>query len=102
MLNLSRPFGLNLSASNTLRCDFSLTGFRIVTIEEMRTPVMEATDSAGLIAWIRAFGLARLVKDLPESIQSQWERDVIQAAEGFRDGAYIRLGGVTRLVLAEK
>jgi SAM-dependent methyltransferase len=80
--------------------DFAQAGFIIEHLEEMDLPVMEAQTSAELIAWVRAFGLTRLLNELPEADQQAWERDLAAEGEGLRQGGLIQLGGVTRIVVA--
>jgi SAM-dependent methyltransferase len=83
-----------------LERDLGAAGLRIDHLEERWVPVMEAATDADLIAWVRAFGLARLVDPLPEAAQRAWERDVCDAAAPLREGGVVRLGGVTRIVVA--
>src|SRR5450631_136051 len=80
--------------------DFGRAGFVVERIEELEVPVMEAETSAALVAWVRALGLARLVKGLSDNEQQAWTDELVRALEQLRVGAVIRLGGTTRLVLA--
>ena len=85
----------------TLQRDFAAAGFTIDHVEEMDVAVMEAESGAEVVAWTRAFGLTRLLSDLPEEIQLAWEADLINEAELLRtEDGRIRLGGVTRIVVA--
>ncbi|MGA9525385.1 MAG: hypothetical protein WBV82_28255, partial [Myxococcaceae bacterium] len=52
------------------------------------------------IAWVRAFGMSKLLDGLPEDVQRSWERDFAREAEALRTDGFIRLGGVTRIVVA--
>jgi len=61
---------------------------------------MEAETSAALVAWVRALGLGRLVKELSDNEQQVWTDELVRALEQLRVGAVISLGGTTRLVLA--
>lgn len=83
-----------------LERDLREAGFGIDHVEERWVPVMEARTDAELIAWVRAFGLARLVDGLSEATQRAWEEAVCQAAEPLREDGVVRLGGVTRIVVA--
>jgi hypothetical protein len=58
------------------------------------------TDTAAAIEWARAFGLTRLLSGLPNEIQLAWENDLVRTAEPLRKDGLIRLGGVTRIVVA--
>ncbi len=80
--------------------DFSSAGFSIEHVEELEVPVMEAETDAELVAWARAFGLTRLLNELPENTQRAWESDFVKAAEPLRRDGVVRLGGVTRIVVA--
>jgi SAM-dependent methyltransferase len=83
-----------------LQRDFAAAGFAIEHIEEIDVEVMEAAPDVELIAWTRAFGLTRLLNDLPAEAQREWEADLVRMAEPLRVNGYIRLGGVTRIVVA--
>jgi hypothetical protein len=83
-----------------LEHDLHQAGLRMVHIEELEVPVMEAQTGAELVAWTRAFGMTRLLNDLPEHHQHAWEVDLVDAAEGLREGGSVQLGGVTRIVVA--
>lgn len=93
------PGTFRYSNVEQIRTDYASAGFVVEHIEEMEVAVMEAATDAELIAWVRAFGLSRLLAGAPESIQSAWERGLIdEAAQYRRDGA-VRLGGVTRIIV---
>lgn len=81
-----------------LRRDLAAAGWTVQHVEEMDVAVMAARSGAELVAWTRAFGMARLLEGLPEEMQAAWERDLVAAAP-WSDGV-VRLGGVTRIVVA--
>lgn len=83
-----------------LHRDFNAAGFTIEHVEEQEVDVMEAETGAELVAWTRAFGLARLVNDLPEETQRAWEAALVDETEPLRTDGFVRLGGVTRIVVA--
>lgn len=80
--------------------DFRAAGFAVAHVEERVVDVMEATSAAELIAWCRAFGLDRLLAPLPDSVAQAWEAAMAEEAESRLASDVIRLGGVTRLVVA--
>lgn len=84
-----------------LHRDFAAAGLRITAIEEMQLDVMEAATDGELLQWVRDFGLERLLHDLPAATQRQWEEDLLQAVAPLRRDGRVRLGGVTRIVVAE-
>jgi len=73
---------------------------KIEHVEELVLPVMEAETTAEVVAWVRAFGLTRLLNDLPRSAQQSWEDEIAREAEALRQDGYIRLGCTTRIVVA--
>jgi len=82
--------------------DLDRAGFRLEHLEEMELSVMEAHTPAELITWARAFGMTRLLNELPEGVQREWEEDFAREAEAFREGLFFRLGGVTRIAVASR
>jgi ubiquinone/menaquinone biosynthesis C-methylase UbiE len=80
--------------------DLAAVGFAVTHVEDLEVAVMEAHTDAELVAWCRAFGLNRLLADLPAQTQARWEADLVRAAAPLWEGGVIRLGGTTRLVLA--
>ena len=82
------------------RRDFRQAGFSIEHVEEMEVSVFESETSEELLAWVRALGLTRLLNELPEAEQRAWEEDMTAAAEDLRTDGMLRLGGVTRIVVA--
>jgi SAM-dependent methyltransferase len=81
--------------------DFDRGGFVLEHVEEMDVPVIEGETGADLVAWVReALGLTRLLDDLAEDDQRRWEDELARAVEPLRTGGWIRLGGVTRIVVA--
>jgi SAM-dependent methyltransferase len=85
-----------------LHRDLRRAGLRVAHVEELEVPVMEAETAVELVAWARAFGLTRLLNDLPEHAQRSWEEDLAREAEALRTDGVIRLGGVTRIVVASR
>jgi ubiquinone/menaquinone biosynthesis C-methylase UbiE len=82
--------------------DLHRADFHIDHVEEFEVPVMEAQTASELVAWARAFGLTRLLNDLPEQAQRSWEEDLAKEAEALRKDGFVRLGGVTRIVVASR
>jgi ubiquinone/menaquinone biosynthesis C-methylase UbiE len=82
-----------------LERDLGEAGFRVEHVEEMEVSVMEAHTGAEVVEWVRAFGLATLVDEMPAEAREAWEIDLVNAAEALRKAGTIRLGGVTRIVV---
>ena len=98
-IDFSAPGIFHYADVGRIERDFTAAGFAIETIEEMDVDVMEAATGEALVAWVRAFGMTRLLNELSAEIQAAWERDFIAAAEPLRRDGFVRLGGVTRIVV---
>lgn len=99
-IDFAAPGTFRFADPERMQRDFRDAGLRIEHVEEMEIPVMEAETAAELVAWVRAFGLTRLLNDLPEQAQAHWEEELAQEAESLRKDGFVRLGGVTRIVVA--
>ena len=99
-IDLVAPGTFRYARLETLRRDIEAAGLSIARLEELEIPVMEAETSEDAIAWVRAFGMSKLLDGLPEDVQRSWERDFAREAEALRTDGFIRLGGVTRIVVA--
>jgi ubiquinone/menaquinone biosynthesis C-methylase UbiE len=82
-----------------LRRDLAAAGFAVRHLEEFEVVVMEAATDEALLAWARAFGLARLLDDLPVRAQRAWRDRFLRLVEPHRADGMVRLGGVTRIVV---
>jgi ubiquinone/menaquinone biosynthesis C-methylase UbiE len=96
------PHTFRFANPKIIERDFGLAGFEISKIEELSVDVMEAKNGRELIEWVLAFGMAKLTDALSDEQRSQWKNDVVQKAQAFRTGQFFRLGGVTRIVVAQK
>jgi ubiquinone/menaquinone biosynthesis C-methylase UbiE len=87
-----------------LRTVLDTAGFHVDTEDAMDTPVVEASDGAGIVDWALRMGgsFAALVNELPPPARRAWEADLVAAAEKHRDGDRVVLGGTTWLVLARR
>lgn len=86
---------------NRLTHDLEAAGFNVQHSELLEVDVIEVNSDDELIAWARAFGMSRLLQELPGKKQAAWERELISAAQPYRtDEGNIRLGGSSRLVVA--
>jgi hypothetical protein len=101
-IDVEAPGVFHYASTERIHHDFSASGLTVECIEEHDVPVMEVEDDADLIAWVRAFGFERLVKDLPTEIQAAWEADLVTVAREASGSGSIALGGVTRIVVAKR
>ncbi len=77
-------------------------GWRVETVDEVEVPVMEARSDAELLAWVRAFGLERLLSTVPAAVSATWEAEFLTECRPLWSEGRARLGGVTRIVVARK
>lgn len=82
--------------------DFAEAGFSLEHVEEMEVTVFEAAGADEMIDWVRAVGLTRLLQGLPEDDQRAWELDLAGELRRKGAGGLLRLGGVTRIVVARR
>ena len=92
-----RPGPTRLGTSEMIRREFRAAGLQIHTIEELECMVVETENAQDIVGWARAF-LARWV---PPGQEQAWEESLKAAAEKYRTNGWIRLGGLTRLVMAQ-
>jgi SAM-dependent methyltransferase len=98
--DMASPGTFYYADMDRMRADLTAAGFVVQHVEEMDVPVMEAATDSDLIEWTRAFGLARLLAAVPLQDQQAWERALLREVAPLWQNGYVRLGGVTRLVVA--
>jgi SAM-dependent methyltransferase len=94
------PGAFYYADTDRLRRDLAAAGFSLDRVEDHQVAVMEDESAAEVVAWTRALGLTRLLNGLPAAIQQRWEEQLTAELEARREGGVIRLGGVTRVVVA--
>jgi ubiquinone/menaquinone biosynthesis C-methylase UbiE len=99
-LDVEAPGPFRYASPDAIARDFRRAGFAVEHLEEMEVPVVEAASASALVEWCRALGLSALLREVSEADQQAWESELTAALEHQRDGEVIRLGGVTRIVLA--
>jgi hypothetical protein len=95
-LSGNRPGPLRLATMELIERDLGAAGLEVVRVEEMECTVVEAVD---IVGWIHYFW-GRWVEMLKPAQVPEWEAALRTAAESYRRDGLIRLGGVTRLVVA--
>jgi len=99
-VDFGSPGPFRYSATERLRRDLQQAAFHVQHVEELEGSVMEVETVEEAIDWVRAFGLTKLLNDLPEPAQRSWEDDFARELEGLRKDGFFRLGGLTRIVVA--
>jgi ubiquinone/menaquinone biosynthesis C-methylase UbiE len=99
-LDLAAPGTFYYADQRRLAHDLAAAGLAVTHVEELALAVMEAHDAAELVAWTRAFGMDRLLAGLPEATQRAWAADLVAEAAPLAEAGVVRLGGVTRIVVA--
>jgi hypothetical protein len=80
--------------------DLTTARFTLEHVEEIDVPVIEAATGVEIAAWVRDFGLMPLADELPAIERAHYEADLAHEAEQLCVNGVIRLGGVTRVVVA--
>ncbi len=87
-----------------LRDVLSSVGFRNITLEEMAIDVVEVND--GRAYWEAISDLAApamvLVRQLEDTVRSDYIDEVIETANGIKQGETLRMGGTTWIAAADK
>ncbi len=98
-LSPERPGPTRLGRVDDIRRDFTAAGLDVTHIEEMECAVVQAEAAEEIVAWARCM-LGRWVEGLPPDRLHAWETALAKAAASNRSNGLIRLGGLTRLVVA--
>ncbi|WP_437981677.1 class I SAM-dependent methyltransferase [Sorangium sp. So ce117] len=99
-INPEVPGPFRYSNLSFIERDLNHARFTLEHVEEIDVPVIEAPTGAGIVKWVRDFGLTPLAAELPESEHARYESDLAREAEQLCLNGVIRLGGITRLVVA--
>lgn len=84
-----------------LRADLEAGGFCVAHEEEHETAVVEVDTEAELLDWVMTFGgVAASVDTLSDDERRAWEQALVRAVAAANADSALRLGGVTRLVVA--
>lgn len=101
-IDFEAPGAFRYAYVDRINRDFGAAGLVVEHIEEHDVAVMEAQTDRDLVEWVRAFGLERILNDLPQEIQAAWESDLVREVRASSAGGTLYLGGVTRIVVARK
>lgn len=99
VLSPDRPGPIRLGRVDAIRRDFTAAGLDVTHIEEQECTVVEAESADEIVAWARSV-LGRWVEGLAPDRLHAWETALAKAAAANRSHGWIRLGGITRLVVA--
>jgi len=99
-INPEAPGPFRYSDLSVIERDLNHARLTLEHVEEIDVPVIEAATGVGIVTWVRDFGLVSLAAELSESEHAHYESDLAREAEQLRLNGVIRLGGVTRLVVA--
>lgn len=98
-LSPDRPGPIRLGSVDAIRRNFTAAGLDVTHIEEMECAVVQAEAAEEIVAWARCV-LGRWVEGLAPERLHAWETALAKAAAATRSNGLIRLGGLTRLVVA--
>lgn len=84
-----------------LRADVEAAGLHVVHVEERETAVVEVDAEDELVAWVMTFGGVRSeVQGLTAAERRAFEAALVRAVRDQGDDGVLRLGGVTRILVA--
>jgi SAM-dependent methyltransferase len=99
--DLDVPGIFHYADNERLRGDLERAGLDMVHVEEHETPVVEVDTEAELLAWVLTMcGVAPSVQGLTEDERRAWEQEMVRAVRASNADGAMRMGGVTRLVVA--
>jgi len=96
----ARPGVFRYATVARIEEDYAAAGLAITHVEEARVTVVEGARGADIVDWVRGV-LGRLLPGVAPGDVPAWEADLAREAEAYRDGEMIRVGGVTRVVVAK-
>lgn len=96
----SAPGAFRYDDPESLERDLHAAGFSVVATEVMEVSVMEAASGEAIAKWWIDLGFLRLVPDLSPEARRAVECELASEAERLREGEMVRVGGVTRIVVA--
>jgi ubiquinone/menaquinone biosynthesis C-methylase UbiE len=94
------PSPFRYSELSRIARDFTDAGFTLEQVEEIDVPVIEAETGVDIVAWARDLSLGQLAYELPSTSRTRFESDLAHEVELLGAGGVIRLGGITRVVVA--
>jgi SAM-dependent methyltransferase len=96
----ARPGAFRYASVARIEEDYAAADLAITHVEEAPVAVVEGARGADIADWVRGV-LGRLLCRIAPGDVPAWETDLAREAEAYRDGAVIRVGGVTRIVVAK-
>ncbi len=89
------------ASPDALSRDLRAERFTVEQTEDVELAVMEAATAAEAIAWVRVFAMGQLLERAPPDVGRAWEAEMTHELASRREAdGMIRLGGVTRIVVA--
>ena len=80
--------------------DYAAADLSVTQVEETRVAIVEGARGEDIVDWVRGV-LGRLLAGVAPADRVACEAEIAREAEQYRDGETIRVGGVTRIVVAK-
>lgn len=101
-----QPGTFRFADRHIIERDLAESGWTIKTMDEIYTPVMQATTPEELVHWCECFGMNRLLQDMSTEVRTTWRNLLRQHfpklcnQPGMGQPGIAYLGGITRIVVA--
>lgn len=99
-INPEAPGPFRYADLSLIERDLNHARFTLEHVEEIDVAVIEAATGVDIVTWVRDFGLMPLAAELPEREHAYYEADLAREADQLCLNGMIRLGGITRVVVA--
>ncbi len=99
-IGFERPGVFRYGTLARIEADYAAADLAIEHVEERDVAVVEGERGADIARWVRVV-LGRLLAGVAAHDLPAWEAELAREAEGHRKDGTIRVGGVTRLVVAK-
>jgi ubiquinone/menaquinone biosynthesis C-methylase UbiE len=99
-INPEAPGPFRYADPSVIERDLDHAGLTLEHVEEIDVPVIEAAAGVGIVTWARELRLMPLAAELSANEYAHYEADLAREAEQFGLNGVVRLGGITRVVVA--
>ncbi|MCL2447892.1 MAG: class I SAM-dependent methyltransferase [Polyangiaceae bacterium] len=96
----ARPGAFYYASVARIEADYAAANLAVTHVEETRVAVVEGARGEDIVDWVRGV-LGRLLDGVAPADRAACEAELAREAEAHRDGERIRLGGVTRIIVAK-
>jgi ubiquinone/menaquinone biosynthesis C-methylase UbiE len=96
----ARPGAFRYASVARIKEDYAAADLAVTHVSETRVAIVEGARGEDIVDWVRGV-LGRLLDGVAPADRAACEAELAREAEVHRDGETIRVGGVTRIVVAK-